>query len=57
MVGMMELTNTKEWKDEPVIDYINQWHSLSLDCKDRLSKISAIEMSIQVMYWGLLHIL
>ena len=21
--GMMELTNTKKWKDEPVIDYIN----------------------------------
>ena len=22
-VGMMELTNTKQWKDEPVVDYIN----------------------------------
>ncbi|CAL2256403.1 unnamed protein product [Prunus armeniaca] len=34
-VSMMELTNTKQWKDEPVVDYINRWHSLSLDCKDR----------------------
>ena len=23
MVGMMELTNTKQQKDEPVVDYIN----------------------------------
>ncbi|KAL4625463.1 hypothetical protein ACB092_05G028000 [Castanea dentata] len=46
-VSMMELTNTKQWKDEPVVDYINRWHSLSLDCKDRLSEISS----------GLLYIL
>ncbi|KAL4596013.1 hypothetical protein ACB092_12G133300 [Castanea dentata] len=45
------------WKDEPVVDYINRWRSLSLDCKDRLSKISAIEMCIQGMHWGLLYIL
>ncbi|KAK4592997.1 hypothetical protein RGQ29_017223 [Quercus rubra] len=56
-VGMMELTNTKQWKDEPVIDYINRWRSLSLDCKDRLSEISAVEMCIQGMHWGLLYIL
>ena len=49
-VGMMELTNTKQWKDEPVVDYINQWQSLSLDCKDRLSEISAIEICIQGMH-------
>ena len=30
----MELTNTKQWKDESVVDYINRWRSLSLDCKD-----------------------
>ncbi|VVA41101.1 PREDICTED: retrotransposon, partial [Prunus dulcis] len=24
-VSMMELTNTKQWKDEPVVDYINRW--------------------------------
>ena len=44
IVSMMELTNTKRWKDEPVVDYINRWCSLSLDCKDRLSKVSAMEM-------------
>ena len=37
-VSMMEPANTKQWKDEPVVDYINWWHFLSLDCKDRLSK-------------------
>ena len=57
MVSMMELTNTKQWKDEPVVDYINRCRSLSLDCKDRLSKIFAIEMCIQGMYWRLLYIL
>ena len=56
-IGMMELTNTKQWKDEPVVDYINRWRSLSLDCKDRLSEISTIEMCIQGMHWGLLYIL
>ena len=34
-VSMMELTNLRQWKDEPVVDYINCWRSLSLDCKDR----------------------
>ena len=49
-VSMMELTNTKQWENEPVVDYINRWRSLSLDCKDRLSKISAVEMCIQDMH-------
>ena len=46
----MELTNTKQWKDEPIVDYINWWRSLILDCKDRLSEISAVEMCIQGMH-------
>ena len=54
---MMELTNTKQWENEPVVDYINLWRSLSLDCKDRFSEISAVEMCIQGMHWGLLYIL
>ena len=54
---MMELTNTKQWKDEPIVDHINQWHSLSLDCKYRLSEILIVEMCIQGMHWGLLYIL
>ena len=53
----MELTNTKQWGNEPVVNYINRWHSLSLDCKDRLSEISAVEMCIQGMHWRLLYIL
>ena len=54
---MLELTSTKQWRDEPVINYINRWRSLSLDCKDRLSEISAIEMCVQGMQWGLHYIL
>ncbi|PIN26241.1 hypothetical protein CDL12_01008 [Handroanthus impetiginosus] len=56
-VSMIELINTKQWKYEPVVDYINRWRTLSLNCKDRLSEISAIEMCIQGMHWGLLYIL
>ncbi|KAL0444445.1 UNVERIFIED_CONTAM: hypothetical protein Slati_2167200 [Sesamum latifolium] len=56
-VSMIELTNARQWKDGPVVDYINCWCSLSLNCKDKLSKASAIEMCIQGMHWGLLYIL
>ncbi|KAL6331418.1 hypothetical protein AAG906_011356 [Vitis piasezkii] len=55
-VSMMELTNTKQWKNELVINYINHWRSLSLDYKDRLSEVSVVEMCIQGMHWGLLYI-
>ena len=57
IVSMMELSNTKQWKDEPVVDYINRGRSLSLDYKDRLSEVSTVEMCIQGMHWGLLYIL
>ena len=53
----MEHTNTKQWKDESVVDSINRWHSLSFDYKDRLSEVSVGEMCIQGMHWGLLYIL
>nr|XP_016503175.1 PREDICTED: uncharacterized protein LOC107821263 [Nicotiana tabacum] len=56
-VSMIELTGTKQKKDGPVVDYINHWRALSLYCKDRLSEISAVEMWIQGMHWGLLYIL
>ncbi|KAL0439902.1 UNVERIFIED_CONTAM: hypothetical protein Slati_2473200 [Sesamum latifolium] len=46
-VSMVELTNSRQWKEEPVIDYINRWRNLSLNCKDRLSETFAIEMCIQ----------
>ena len=55
-VTMMELTNTKQWENEPVVDYINRWRSLNLDCRDRLSEISVVEMCIQGMHWRLLYI-
>jgi len=56
-VSMTELTNTKQWKDEPVLDYINRWRSLSLECKDRLSEASAIEMCARDMEWDPLYVL
>ena len=57
MISMVELTNSKQWKEEPVIDYIQQWRNLSLNCKDQLSETSGIEMCIQGMHWGLSYIL
>ncbi|KAL0457845.1 UNVERIFIED_CONTAM: hypothetical protein Slati_0411700 [Sesamum latifolium] len=56
-VSMVELTNSRQWKEEPVIDHINRWRNLSLNCKDRLSEASAIEMCIQGMHWDLRYIL
>ncbi len=46
-----------QWKDELVINYINRWCSLSLDCKDRLSDASGVDSCIQGMHWRLLYIL
>ncbi|KAH7859334.1 hypothetical protein Vadar_000532 [Vaccinium darrowii] len=42
-VSMIELTNTEQWKGEPVVDYINCWWAISLDCKDRLSNPPILE--------------
>ena len=56
-ISMMELTNTKQWKNESVIDYINPWRSLILDNKDRLSEVLIVEICIQGMHWGLIYIL
>ena len=56
-VSMLKLTNSKQWKEEPVIDYIQRWRNLSLKYKDQLSEASAIEMCIQGMHWGLSYIL
>ncbi|KAK4383806.1 hypothetical protein Sango_2741900 [Sesamum angolense] len=55
-VSMVELTNSRQWKEEPVVDYINRWRNLSLNCKDRLSEPSAIEICNQDMHWGLRYI-
>ena len=56
VVSMMELTKACQGEDESVVDFINRWRSLSLNCKDRLSEISSIEMCIQGMNWGLHYI-
>jgi len=53
-VSMTELTNTKHWKDEPILDYINHWRSFNLECKDCLSETSAVEMFTQGIEWDLL---
>ena len=43
-VNMMEPTNSKQWKNELVVDYISCWRSLILQCKEYLSKASCSEM-------------
>ncbi|XP_012845348.1 PREDICTED: uncharacterized protein LOC105965345 [Erythranthe guttata] len=45
-VSMIELTNSRQWKKEPVIDYIIRWRNLSHNCKDRLPETSSIELCI-----------
>ena len=56
-VSMVELSNSKQRKEEPVIDYIQRWRNFSLNCKDQLSETSGIEMCNQGMHWGLSYIL
>ena len=53
VVSMMELKKSRQGEDELVVDFINRWRSLSLNCKDHLKEISSIEMCIQGMNWGL----
>ncbi|KAH7847384.1 hypothetical protein Vadar_025500 [Vaccinium darrowii] len=57
IVNITELSNTLQQEDESVIDYINRWRSLSLNCKDRMSEASAIEMCTKGMCWSLQYIL
>ena len=54
---MMELIKVRQGENELIVDFINRWRSLSLNCKDRLSEISSIEMCIQGMIWGFHYIL
>ncbi|KAL0374049.1 UNVERIFIED_CONTAM: hypothetical protein Sradi_3320600 [Sesamum radiatum] len=54
---MVELINSRQWKEEPFIDYISRWRNLSINCKDCLYETSAIEMCIQGMHWDLRYIL
>jgi len=48
-VSMIELTSNKQWKDEPVLDYINRWRALSLECNNWLSEASVVAMCNQGM--------
>ena len=56
VVSMMELTKPHKGEDESVVNYINRWRSLILNCKYRLREISSIEMCIQGMDCGLHYI-
>lgn len=57
IANMIKLTNTKQWKNEPVVDYISRWCSLSLNYKDRFSDISSIEICVQGLHWGLHYLI
>ncbi|GAV57644.1 LOW QUALITY PROTEIN: hypothetical protein CFOL_v3_01181, partial [Cephalotus follicularis] len=54
-VGIPKLANTKQRKDELVVDYIERWRNLVLNCKERISEASFINMCVQGMHWGLLY--
>jgi len=56
-VSISELTNTKQFDKEPVTDYINRWHALSLKCKDRLYESFAVEMCAKGIDWDILYAL
>jgi len=47
VVSMIEIANTRQRNNEQVIDFINHWRSLSLNCKDRT----------RYAYWDLRYIL
>jgi len=51
------MANTKQWKDKLVLDSINRWRALGLECKDRLSEASVVKMCTQGMVWDLLYVL
>jgi len=57
VVNLAELTSTRQRKEESVLDYINRWRSLILECKDCLSEASAVEMCAQGMEWDILYAL
>lgn len=38
IVSMVEMKNTRQSKDDPLVDYINHEGTLSFDSKDQLSK-------------------
>jgi len=56
MVSISNLTNTRQWDKEPVMDYNNHWRALSLKFKDHLLE-SSIEMGAHRMVWEILYAL
>ncbi|GKV49781.1 hypothetical protein SLEP1_g56513 [Rubroshorea leprosula] len=54
-VSLPELANTKQKKDESVTDFIERWRNLVLNCREKISEISSIDMCVQGMHWGLLY--
>ncbi|KAL9236205.1 hypothetical protein vseg_010906 [Gypsophila vaccaria] len=57
IVSMNELANATQEEEESVLDYINRSRALSLECKERLSESSTVEMCINGMNSELLYIL
>ena len=57
VVSMIELTASRQWKEELEIDYIHKWRNLSLNYKERLFESTALNMCIQGMKWCLRYIL
>ncbi|GAV75393.1 LOW QUALITY PROTEIN: hypothetical protein CFOL_v3_18872, partial [Cephalotus follicularis] len=53
--SIKELANTKQQKDELVVDYIERWRNLVLNRNERISGVSSIDMCVQGMHWGLLY--
>ncbi|GKU92218.1 hypothetical protein SLEP1_g5977 [Rubroshorea leprosula] len=54
-VSLPELANTKQKKDESVTGFIERWRNLILNCREKISEISSIDMCVQGMHWGLLY--
>ncbi|KAL2491453.1 Uncharacterized protein Adt_27081 [Abeliophyllum distichum] len=54
-VSLLELVQTKQRKEELVIEYIERWRNLVLNCKECINKVPSIDMSVQGTHWGLLY--
>ncbi|GKV35504.1 hypothetical protein SLEP1_g43762 [Rubroshorea leprosula] len=54
-VSLPELVNTKQKKYESMTDFIERWRNLILNCREKISEISSIDMCVQGMHWGLLY--
>ncbi|GAV88457.1 LOW QUALITY PROTEIN: hypothetical protein CFOL_v3_31879, partial [Cephalotus follicularis] len=48
VVGIPELADTKQWKYEATVDYIERWRNLMLNCMERISEASSIDICINM---------